>query len=489
MSEKSTESVAVDAEKSPASVAVDAEITTRELAPGADRSHPVKWYRSTFYNALILGICNFLAPGIWGAMNSLGAGGQQEPYLVNVANALTFCLMVLSCFFSSVVVRVIGIKWTLIVGTMGYAPYAAGLYTNNRYGNEWFVILGAALCGLSAGIFWMAEAAIALSYPEPYNQGKFLGFWLSFRLGGQVLGGAINLGLNSNNNKAGKVSYNVYLAFIALQALGPFAGLLLNKPSKVQRRDGIPVNLAITNSIWDEIKATVSLFFSRNFLLIVPLIAQGVYTEAVMFTFQSLWFSVRARALGSFLSGIVAIISGNLLGAFLDHNKLSLVTRARGAFVVILGLQGAWWIWATVLVTDFHRSNPTFDWVDPGFGKGFALFLFWVAGFQLNYMYLYFVVGNLASTEAEVVRIAGLLRGTESAAQAVSYGLNSIPIMGSIGSVYLNFGLWAIAIVPAWLVIKEIGVTIVDKKLQREIGEVGLANRLDAERKDEKSSL
>jgi MFS family permease len=361
-------------------------------------------------------------------MNSLGAGGQQQPYLVNTANALTFCLMVLSCFFSSIVVRIIGIKWTLIVGTMGFAPYAAGLYTNNRFGNEWFVILGAALCGLSAGVFWMAEAAIALSYPEPYNQGKFLGFWLSFRLGGQVLGGAINLGLNVDNNKAGKVSPNVYLVFIALQALGPFAGLLLNKPSKVQRRDGIPVNLAITDSIWAEIKATISLFLSRNFLLIIPLIAQAVYTEAVMFTFLSLWFTVRARALGSFLSGIVAIISGNLLGAFLDRNKLPLATRARGAFAVILGLQGAWWIWATVLVTDFHRSKPMYDWVDPGFGKGFALFLFWVAGFQLNYMYLYFVVGNLASTEAEVVRIAGLLRGTESAAQAVSVSPSITPL-------------------------------------------------------------
>lgn len=60
--------------------------------------------------------------------------------------------------------------------------------------------------------------------------------------------------------------------------------------------------------------------------------------------------------------------------------------------------------------------------------------------------------------------------------------------MGSIGSVYLNFGLWAIAIVPAWFVIKEIGVTIVDKKLQREIGEVGLANRLDAENKEKSLS-
>lgn len=49
----------------------------------------VKWYRSTFYNALILGICNFLAPGIWGAMNSLGGGGEEKPYLVNAYDRLT----------------------------------------------------------------------------------------------------------------------------------------------------------------------------------------------------------------------------------------------------------------------------------------------------------------------------------------------------------------------------------------------------------------
>ena len=32
----------------------------------------------------------------------------------------------------------------------------------------------------------------------------------------------------------------------------------------------------------------------------------------------------------------------------------------------------------------------------------------------------FFIVGNLAGTQAEVVRIAGLLRGTESAVEAVS---------------------------------------------------------------------
>lgn len=76
-----------------------------------------KWYRSTFFNMTILGLCNLSAPGIWGAMNSLGAGGQQSPELVNAANALTFCLMVVSCYFSSVIVKYIGIKGALVFGT------------------------------------------------------------------------------------------------------------------------------------------------------------------------------------------------------------------------------------------------------------------------------------------------------------------------------------------------------------------------------------
>ncbi|KAB8067473.1 major facilitator superfamily domain-containing protein [Aspergillus leporis] len=437
-------------------------------SPPATEKHPVKWYRSTFYNALILGLCNFLAPGIWGAMNSVGGGGLEKPYLVNAANALTFCLMVVSCFFGSVVVRYIGIKWTLIVGTMGYAPYAAGLYTNNRYGTEWFVLFGAALCGLSAGIFWMAEAAIAISYPEPHNQGRFLGFWLSFRVGGQIVGGAINLGINANRDTAGSVSYAVLIVFIVLQALGPFAGQLINSPERVQRTDGLPVKLRIANSPFFEIKAMTKLFFSRNFLLIVPLISQAVFTESVMFTYLSLWFSVRARALGSFLGGIVALILGNVLGAYLDTKRISLKTRTRSSFAIILALQGAWWVWGTIIVTEFKRTQPSYDWVDAGFGCGFALYLFWVAGFQLNYMFLYFLVSNLADDEEEVIRISGLLRGTESAAQAVSYGLNSVTIMASVGSVYLNFGLWAISLVPAWLVVKDIGATLGDKKVERE---------------------
>ena len=352
--------------------------------------YPVKWYRSTFYNALILGICNFCAPGIWGAMNSLGGGGEESPWLVDTANALTFCLMVLTCALSGVFLKYIGIKWTLILDAAGYCPYAAGLCCNNRYQTEWFVLLGAALCGLGAGLFWMAEAAIAMSYPEPHNQGRFLGLWLMFRVSGQVLGGAINLGLDVHKNHAGAVSYSVYQVFIALQAAAPFAGLLLTSPENVERTDGVKVSCGIPRdeSSFTELVATAKLFVSKGFLLIIPLIAQAVFSESVFFTFQGLWFTVRARALASFLSGIVAMIAGTLLGLFLDSRKLSARLRSRGSFVIILGLQGVWWIWGTVIVTEYRRTHPTYDWIDMGFGRGFAWFLFMVMQFQMNYMYL-----------------------------------------------------------------------------------------------------
>ncbi|KAL1855873.1 hypothetical protein VTK73DRAFT_8453 [Phialemonium thermophilum] len=423
------------------------------------RPASVKWYRSTFYNMTILGLCNLSAPGIWGAMNSLGAGGAASPHLVNAANALTFCLMVLSCYFSSVLVHYIGIKGALIFGTIGYAPYAAGLYTNNRFGTEWLTLFGAALCGISAGVFWMAEAAIAIAYPEPWNRGKALGYWLTYRLSGQIIGGAINLGLNARRNEAGKVSYTVYLVFIGLQAAGPLVGLLLNSPRRVQRTDGRKVELAILERPWFEIKETGRLFLSRKFLLIVLFIGQAVFAEAVFFTYLALWFSVRSRALGSFVSGIVAVIAGNILGYWLDRIKIPLRTRARGALWAIVILQGGWWIWATVLVTRFHKTHPTYDWVSHGFGAAFAVFVFLTLGFQLNYLFLYFIIHNLARDEAEVVRYAALLRGTESAWQAVSYGLTSVTIFAEIGAVYLNFGLWAVSILPAWLVVRHFGET------------------------------
>lgn len=98
---------------------------------------------------------------------------------------------------------------------------------------------------------------------------------------GQVVGGAINLGINADRNKAGAVSYAVYIIFITLQALGPFSALLLTPPAKVQRKDGRRVVLKVLNSSRKEIAWMLRILCTKKFLLVCPLIAQTVYSEAV----------------------------------------------------------------------------------------------------------------------------------------------------------------------------------------------------------------
>lgn len=40
------------------------------------------WFRGVFFQATVVGVSAFAAPGLWNAMNSVGAGGQQTPFLV-----------------------------------------------------------------------------------------------------------------------------------------------------------------------------------------------------------------------------------------------------------------------------------------------------------------------------------------------------------------------------------------------------------------------
>ncbi len=40
--------------------------------------------------------------------------------------------------------------------------------------------------------------------------------------------------------------------------------------------------------------------------------------------------------------------------------------------------------------------------------------------------------------------------------------------MASVGGVYLNFGLWAVSLIPAWLVVGKIGVSQDDAEIENE---------------------
>lgn len=82
-----------------------------------------------------------------------------------------------------------------------------------------------------------------LAYPEHRKRGRYLAIWLTSKNSGQIIGGAINQGLNTKQSRGGKVSYATLLAFVVMQVLPLPAAFLVSHPDDVQREDGTKVKV------------------------------------------------------------------------------------------------------------------------------------------------------------------------------------------------------------------------------------------------------
>lgn len=406
-----------------------------------------KFFRSTLFQILVVGACAFTAPGIWSAMNGLGVGGSASPDLVNGANAILYAFMTVTCFAGPWLTNIIGFRWTLAIGTLGYPLYAAGLYVNNRQGVEWFVYVGAVACGISAGFFWSVEGAIATGYPEQHKRGRYIATWFTFRNFGNIIGGAISLGINVNINQRGKVGYQTYLAFIAIQCLGFPLGLLLSNPEKVVRDDGSRIEAPRGTHWRTEFSEMWRLLKSRSILLLIPLFWYFGWIQAYPGTYLATYFTVRSRALGSFMSAVVGTLATWLTGTLVDLPWLkSRTRRAILTYVLIALLNSATWIWAVIIQDEYRKTHPVLDWgVQSTFGRGFGVYLFERISLGMVENYIYWCISNLSDSPGDQIRYSSLLRGIETAGVAVGFGVQAVPT-ALIVTAGINFAYWFIAL-------------------------------------------
>ncbi|KAK6953249.1 hypothetical protein Daesc_005550 [Daldinia eschscholtzii] len=414
------------------------------------------WYHTTLFNAFVIGGVGFIAPGLWNAMNNLGAGGAQEPYLVNAANSLVFAIMGFMCLIGAPLSNRIGLNWVLFIGAIGYPVYSAGLYLNNRTGASWLVLFGAVTCGFSAGCFWASEGAISLGYPEPGKRGRYLNIWLLFRTGGPLVGGAIVLGLNhSEGSKAkGKVGYETYLIFIGLQCIAAPLALALSPPEKVQRADGSKVIIKSEGSFAGEFSALWRACKRKDILLLLP-VFWAAYFNQYNSNFQSYYFGVRARALIGFVNNFAALISSQLISTLLDYKGLTVKKRIVIGFWYVVALHIVAWVYAWVIQEKYTRNPPAYDWEDKGFVEGFFVLILWEFSRQALQNWLYYFVATMTDNISELTRFSGILRGQESFAQAVSFGLNTQKWTGGRVPLAVNTILLGLAVPPTWLVVRD----------------------------------
>ncbi|KAF2641874.1 MFS general substrate transporter [Massarina eburnea CBS 473.64] len=401
---------------------------------------------------------SFTAPGMWDALGGLGAGGAAEPYAVSAANALVYGLFAVVCVAAGAINNRIGLKYGLALGAIGYPLYGAGLYTNNVSANTWFMLFGSALCGISAGFFWAAEAAIIIGYPSPGDRAFYLAIWQTAKASGPIVGGAINLGLNANRKTTGSISSATYIVFIVIMCLGLPIALLLSPADKVWRKDGTRVVTHKASSWAAEFRAVGSLFKSRRILLLLPAFFISYFYNGFMSTWLTKYFTVRSRAFSSFFTNFAGIFSSFIIASLLDNQRIHIKKRAKIAFCCIVTILVGTWIWATILQKQFYdaASPPVFDWFQGGFGKSYALVFFWQFGGQAFQQFLYWLVGQYATDLSNLSHHTGILRGTEALGQTVAWAMQSEGNANHFVSIGINFGITVLCIFPTWIVLSEL---------------------------------
>ncbi|KAF2020453.1 MFS general substrate transporter [Aaosphaeria arxii CBS 175.79] len=435
------------------------------MSTGTSASEPAgsirksySFFRSVPFQIIVASGVSFTAPGMWDALGGLGAGGAAKPFAVSAANALLYGLFAVFCAAAGAINNRIGLKYGLALGAIGYPLYGAGLYTNNVSSNTWFLLFGSALCGVSAGFFWAAEAAIIIGYPSPKDRAFFLAIWQTAKASGPIVGGAINLGLNANRKTAGSVSSSTYIVFIVLMCLGLPIALCLSPASKVWRKDGTKVVTSKAPTWLGEFKAVGKLFVSRRILLLLPAFFISYFYNGFMSTWLTTYFTVRSRAFSSFFTNFSGIFSSFIIAYLLDNQKIHIKTRARVAFISIVTILIGTWIWATILQKQFYDAAeaPVFDWFQGGFGKSYALVFFWQFGGQAFQQFLYWLVGQYATDLSNLSHLTGILRGVEALGQTVAWAMQSEGNANHFVSIGLNFGITVLCIFPTWIILSEL---------------------------------
>ncbi|KAH7232671.1 major facilitator superfamily domain-containing protein [Fusarium solani] len=384
-------------------------------------------YRGTYFQAILLGLVSFTQPGIWTAIMSLGGGGQAEPYVVNASNAITYGIMFACAPVSSVVGDIVGVKWVVVFGTLGYAPYSAALYCNSVWGTQWFLMFGAVTCGFSAAALWQGEGTIAVAYPEMSRRGRCISIWLTLNKLGSIIASSIQLGINKSANSTGSISPRTYLVLVGLQCLGLPLSLLISSPHKLVRTDGQKPRFANPNRTWrSELRGFIHQFRRKEVVLLVPAFIASQWGLTYQGNYLATYYTVRARTLASFTISIIGCIANLLTGWWLDTKRVSRSFQGRSLWYFVLGLFTVVWIWNLVIQARWDDKPPMpIDWSDRKYGEGLVVFVLYHVAYETLSIWLFWALGTF-DVEADSVSLSmGLLRAGESLGSALSYAVGA----------------------------------------------------------------
>ncbi|KAI8098950.1 major facilitator superfamily domain-containing protein [Halteromyces radiatus] len=388
------------------------------------------WFFSPLVQVSFLGFVCLCCPGIFNALNGLGAGGSMSSNvtLVDSANGALYGCFCIVGFFAGSIVNQLGIRSCLTISSLGYALYSASLWVYDRKQVSGFVIAAGAILGCCAAVFWAAQGAIMMAYPDEKNKGKFVAiFWALFNIGG-ILGSVISLGMNINNS-AGGVTTGTYTAFVVIMLIGTVISLGLAPPTRVIRSDGSYVAVVHHTSWKDELKGAMNVWREWRMVALFPAFLASNWFYSYQFRVNAVYFDSATRALNGTMYWGMQIFASLAVGALLDYQGFSRRTRGLLTLAIMFCIILAVWIGGFIFQLTFDNSyDSPIHWTTDGFGGPFVLYMLYGFSDAMYQSYLYWLMGAMSNDPTILARYAGFYKALQSAGAAISFGIDACDI-------------------------------------------------------------
>ncbi|PCH44645.1 hypothetical protein WOLCODRAFT_105438 [Wolfiporia cocos MD-104 SS10] len=369
------------------------------------------------------------------AVSNLGAGGTENLTLSDTANGVLYGFFAVTGCVSGGINNVLGPRLTLFLGTLGYALYLGGLWCYEARAVTWFLILGAALLGISAALLWSAQGSIMMSYPLERDKGRAIAyFWALFQLG-TLIGAIIAFAINIRRGGLGGVGTGTYLAFLIIIAFGIASALLVLPPDRIVRADGTRVSLKRHAAPREEIVGMWRMLRDWRVLALLPMWFASNYFYAYQGALNTARFDGATRALNAVLEGAGAIIGALLIGIFVLDSpfpRLQVARRTRGYLglgAVALATCGVWACgvaWQATFTRADAATAPFINYRDKAYRDKAPLFFFYYFADACYQTLAYWIMSAITNDPFKLARFAGLYKAMQSAGAAGSFGMDAV---------------------------------------------------------------
>lgn len=385
-------------------------------------------YNSPMVQVALLGFVVFCTVGMFSAVSNLGAGGTQDIVMSNIANSILYATFAFGGLGAGAVTNLLGPRYTLLLGSLGYAFYIGSLWCFQTQGTKWFVYLGGAVLGACASLLWSAQGCLMMAIPSEKDKGKaFSLFWAIFN-SGSLMGALIVLGITAQDGQVSTISTGIYLAFLIIMLIGAASTMTILPLHKIVRGDGTAVSVQAQATLKEEITGMWKVIKDWRMIVLLPMFFASNYFYAYQGALNVAKFNGRTRALVAVLDGLGAILGAIFVGLLLD--KLPFARRKRGmigvATVFFLGI--AVWGGGLGFQLGFTRESksPNWDWTDKVAHGPIVLYMSYYIMDSAFQGLAYWIMGALSNDPWKLARFAGLYKAVQSAGGAISYGMDAV---------------------------------------------------------------